>query len=388
MLKKCAPELVGRSCTGCEACVQVCAVKALSMTPDEDGFFYPSVNETLCTRCGRCAAVCPVASPNRVTRAPLPETALAGTNRNRSILMKSASGGAFAAIVSAVKPDVVYGMAWTEPDVVSCVRTTSDSLDALHASKYIQGHMDGAYQLARQDLRQGKEVLFSGTPCQIAGLLSVLGEQPENLTTVEIICHGVASPGLFREYCALKARQAGSPVRAFAFRRKRPILGDWESYHTVISYENGKQEKSYQDPFTQLFLSRSILRPSCASCGFASPQRVSDFVIGDYWGVSQYDPSLYRKTGVSVMFPMTEKGRALSAGLAESMDLSMVGTQNIVHSNSSLRSPSGAQTNSGAFFAARSRDGLETALCAFAERASLKQRLKPYLRRFIKRLRG
>lgn len=387
-MKECAITIVGKHCTGCEACVQCCPHHALTMEPDGEGFFYPVLREDLCTRCGLCAAICPAASPERVPRTALPDTALAGTYREKSTLLSSASGGAFSAVVAAAGPDVVYGTAWTAPDTAACIRVTPETMEPLRSSKYIQGRIHNAYLQVKQDLAEGRRVLFSGTPCQVAGLLTLLGERPAGLTTVEIVCHGTASPGLFRDYLASLGQEAGSPVRSFTFRKKSALLGNWEAFRREARFENGKTDRTYQDPFTRLFLSRTILRPSCGNCSFAAPERVSDLVIGDYWGCGQNDPALYNKGGVSIILPVTERGREVAAGLAAYMEVSTIPTDHVTAHNRILLCPQSAGADRAAFFERASREGTAATIAAFPPKPSWKQPLKPYLRLFLKRLRG
>lgn len=378
---KCAAiSVIGKRCTGCEACVQACPQCALTMEPDEEGFFYPVLQERLCTHCGICAAICPVVSPERVKRTSLPDTILAGTLGDREVLRSSASGGAFSAIVSAAGPDVVYGTAWTGPAAAACIRVTPEAIGPLRSSKYVQGRVHSAYAAVRRDLKEGKNVLFSGTPCQAAGLIGFLGNCPERLTTVEILCHGTASPGLFQEYLRLLGEKANSPVRSFAFRKKDPILGNWEACRREVRFENGRVERTYQDLFTELFLSRTILRPVCGECPFASSKRVSDIVIGDYWGCAKNDPGLYNKAGVSIILPMTGHGREIASMLAAHMALSPIPTTHVTKKNSMLLRPKAANSLREAFFETVLRDGAAAAFAAFAPKSSWKQPIKPYLR--------
>ena len=257
-------------------------------------------------------------------------------------------------------------------------------IDILRNSKYIQARIKESYKNVKKDLKIDRRVLFSGTPCQIAGLLAYLGEHPSNLITVEIICHGVASPGLFAKYCDMEKKKNGSAVKQFTFRKKSAIKGNWEDFHTIIEFENGKMKHSYHNVFTFLFLSRFILRPSCAACQFATQERVSDIVLGDYWGCRQEDPQLYRKTGVSVIFPITEAGKKIAGELKKTMDVSYVPCEHVIRYNKALTQKQGANEKREAFFSMMKTGEIEAVLHKFRQKVSFRQRVKPYLRWIFK----
>lgn len=385
-----AIEQIGKVCTGCEACVSGCPQKALTMKMDGEGFFYPVVDDKQCTRCGLCEKLCPVATPQRVSRNPLPENVWAGSHLEKETRLASASGGAFSAIVEQVKPDAVYGTAWIAPDSAAVIRTAPEDMAPLRNSKYVQSRVDDAYQKVKQDLAQGKTVLFSGTPCQIGGLLAFLGKRTENLVTVEIICHGAASPGVFQDYLLQIARRAGKKVKSYVFREKHTSRGEWEAFHTAIRYDDGTVQRTYFDPFTHLFLSKRILRPSCATCPYSGMDaHAADIIIGDYWGCNEYNPELYEKTGVSVVLALTWQGREIVTGLSDVMHGKEVPLASVTANNKTLLAPRPAPQNQrDEFFEFMRVKGSEAAFAKFAIRPTWKQRLKPYLRSVVRRFRG
>ena len=384
-----AIEQIGTQCTGCGACVAICPVSALTMVQDAEGFFYPHVDKDRCTDCGLCTRSCPVANPSVLVRNPLPEQALAGSLKDRNRLAQSASGGAFVALVAALAPDVVYGAAWESPYSVAHIRTTPEQLDALKGSKYIQSQTWQIFSQVREDLKAGKQVLFSGTPCQIAGLQAFLGSQSQpNLTTVELICHGVASPGLFHAYLKYLEKKTGTEIEKVNFREKNNRLGSWEAFQTVLVDQKGDCSRSQHNSFTWQFLHRTISRQCCACCPYASAQRVADFVIGDYWGCSQRNPELYDRLGVSLLFPVTPKGAALAQKLSLYMKLAKIPTSNAIPGNRALREASPHAPVRDAFFALVASSGVGTALKVYTPTLTWKQKLKPYLRPFLRQLRG
>lgn len=384
-----AIELAGRNCTGCEACTASCPRQALQMEMDGEGFFYPKVDEKLCNHCGLCAKRCPVVSPNVVERQMLPETGYAGGHREKSVRLSSASGGAFSAVVAASQADAVYGAAWTGPDCVEHLRVTPQELTPLQTSKYIQSRMGDAYQRVKVDLEAERRVVFSGTPCQVAGLLSYLGRPSDHLITVEIMCHGVGSPGIFQKYLEQLSMSMGSKVTSYAFRTKNSVLGDWENFHSVIQFENGLLQSSYWEPFTQLFLAGYVLRPSCEGCGFSGKSaHVADVILGDYWGCSVHNPALYDKRGVSVLIPLTPTGERLLVEAKAYMNLAEVPLLHITDRNAVLLKRKGFPLERNGFFQAVAEQGLDAAIQRYCPRPSWKSRLKPYLRPFFKKLRG
>lgn len=384
MLKEPAIILLGKNCTGCEACVQACPYKALDMRMDEEGFYYPFADADKCTKCGVCSLKCPVLSYDLIPKKPLPSKALAGSIKNKSVALCSASGGAFSAIANVCAPDVVYGMAWTENNRLECKRTVLSKISVLRNSKYIQARIKDSYINVKEDLKSGKKILFSGTPCQIAGLLKYLGNHPSNLITAEIICHGVASPGLYEKYCDMEEKKNGSAIKRITFRKKSAVRGNWEDFYTLIEFENGKVKGSYHNVFTFLFLSRVILRPSCAGCPFASGNRVSDLVLGDYWGCLQEDPHLYRKTGVSVIFPMTETGESIVGQLEKVMDVSFVPSEHIIRHNKALIHSQKAGEARESFFTMLKTLDIDTVFNRVKPGIHFRQKIKPYLRWILK----
>lgn len=369
-----AISLIGTKCVGCESCVQICPAQALEMKMDAEGFFYPSLDEQRCSRCGLCAAACPVISSDRIPKAPLPSAAFAGTHTRGDILFSSSSGGAFSAIVAAAAPDSVYGTAWTASDTVGCIRVSPEELAPLRGSKYIQGRVGTAFQQIQRELMDGKTVLFGGTPCQVAGLLTFLEARScpqDQLTTVAIICHGVASPGLFQQYCGLLGHQYHSRVTAFAFREKSHRQSNWD-FRTSVTTADGKKRISTHDPFTSLFLSRLFLRPSCAVCPFSSPEKAGDLIIGDYWGCQEHNPELYTKYGVSVILPLTVRGRGMLPKLRQVMPLTEVKTGDVIAHNLTLIRPSQPDPRRAAFFDLLAQKGVSAAFAEFTPKLTWK----------------
>lgn len=298
-------------CTGCEACANVCPQKCISFQEDAEGFFYPEINAGICRHCHLCEKVCPVVhSPAAFQR----QGVYAAKNPDEKIRMASSSGGVFSMLCEAVLTEngVVFGAAWTEDWVVSHVAVESvDQLKEIRGSKYLQSRIGNSYRQVKSYLEDGRKVLFSGTACQIAGLRNFLQRDYENLLTVDVVCHGVPSPGVWK--CYLSALTGNRTVTGIEFRNKKY---GWSKFSLKI--ESGEwtyQQMLFEDLFMKGFLSNLYLRPSCRTCPFKGPFGVSDLSLADYWGIGKFHPDFDDDRGVSLILTNTEKGADLLSKL-------------------------------------------------------------------------
>lgn len=287
------------TCCGCGACAQKCPKGCISMRPDVfDGFLYPSVDMQICVDCGLCEKVCPVYVKRRSSTAV---EALAVQNDNKDVLSKSSSGGVFSLLAEKVIADggVVFGARFTDDwQVLIDYTDTEDGLARFRGSKYVQASTGMSYGDARKFLETGKTVLFSGTPCQIAGLKSFLGREYDNLLSIDIICHGVPSPMAWAEY--LKEHRNIDQVN---FRDKS---SGWKNYSVRIgnvSTEHG------DNTYMKAFLTNLDLRRGCSECLYKSGRSGSDITIGDYWGIDRIKPEIDNDKGLCCLVINTEKGK-------------------------------------------------------------------------------
>ena len=297
-------ELNFEKCTACGACVQRCPKNCIELQKDENGFLYPNVNTTECIDCGLCNKVCPIGKPSNETKKPL---AYACANIEDSMLLQATSGGAFGAIAIYVLENkgVVYGCAYTEHLQATHIKIDSvDSLYRLFGSKYVQSNTRNTYKECEEDLKLGKQVLYSGTPCQIAGLKKYLQRDYSNLITVDLVCHGVSSQAYFDKCIAFLEKQEKAECINYNFRSKKNA--GW-SAAGVATFKNKKgkvfDKKQYYFSnyyYYYYYLGCSIYRDSCYSCEYANLNRVGDFTLGDFWGVE----------GLSIPFNV-EKGCSL-----------------------------------------------------------------------------
>jgi len=312
-------------CCGCNACVQRCPESCITMREDNEGFPYPEVDREVCIDCGLCEKVCPVIHQGD-KRKPLAVYAV--KHKDDKIRISSSSGGAFTALAESVidEDGVVFGAKFDEDwSVFHDYTDTKEGLAAFRGSKYVQSRVGDSFKKAEYFLKAGRKVLFSGTPCQIAGLKLFLRKEYDNLLTVDFICHGVPSPGVWREYLKEEtARQCGGKnsvlshpnikerdarIESISFRDKR--LG-WKKYSfaLTLSVPNGHGAKNtvlLSEPlnkniFLRGFLTNLYLRPSCHACPAKSFKSGSDITISDFWGGQSIIPEWNDDKGISVMF--------------------------------------------------------------------------------------
>lgn len=300
-----------KKCCGCGACAEVCSVNAIEMKQGIEGFFYPILNYDKCIKCGKCYSVCP--NIHSKSNAKKVVKAYVARSKEENIRIESSSGGIFSHIAQLIvgRKGNVYGAGFGEKFNVThiCVNN-QDSIFTIRGSKYVQSQIFSCYKQVEKDLKNEKEVLFSGTPCQVSALKAYLKKDYDNLVTVDIICHGVASPKLYEKYLRELEEKYKSKIKGVNFRDKRT---GWENYSISVRFENGKEycKQARIDPYMTLYLSNNSLRPSCYDCAFKGEERISDITLGDAWGIQHFSPNDNDGTGVTVVFSHTEKGEKI-----------------------------------------------------------------------------
>lgn len=311
-------------CCGCEACENACSHKAISMCEDEKGFLYPVVNEELCIDCGLCDKVCDFIKP--LSGLETESQVYAVKNNNQEQLLRSASGGAFTAMAHWMidKGGIVLGCSWGD-NMMPYHRSINNmnSISCLQGSKYVQSRINDSYLKVRTYLNNGIYVLFSGTPCQCAGLRSFLRKPYDQLICVELICHGVPSAHFFRDYLDLLEKKLNGKIIDVKFRDKKK---GWGALLNITYKNNRGKVKNYylsvaESYYYFYYFCGNMYRPSCYFCKYASSSRNSDFTIGDYWGVKKTHPEINTDLGVSVMLANTLKGKSLVGELSDYMQI-------------------------------------------------------------------
>ena len=290
------------------------------MLSDEHGFLHPYVDSALCTECGRCTRVCPVLHRPVVNPEP---TAIACRAHDDGLRAASSSGGVFSllALRTLDAGGVVFGAVFgCNLDVVHEGVEVDAGLARLRGSKYVQSSLGDVYAQVKALLDEGRAVLFSGTPCQVSGLRSFLGRESPNLLCVDMVCHGVPSPVVWRHYLRWLETRLGEQATSASFRNKD---GGWRGYSVVVGFSNGSEYRSSarQDPFVRAFLGDVCLRPSCYACEFKGLQRSSDVTLADFWGVEHVVPDLDDDRGTSLVLVHGDAGQAALDDVMPLMDV-------------------------------------------------------------------
>lgn len=298
------------NCCGCSACVSICGRSAIELKEDQEGFLYPSINEEDCVDCGLCDRVCPILRYDVKRTSQTKPMIYAVHHRDSVIWRTSSSGGVFSALADYVlsQHGCVFGAAYNNDFQVTHIKIEDkEHVKALRGSKYVQSNTTGIYEKVRAELRSGRLVLFSGTPCQVEGLKGFLLKHYDNLITVDLVCHCVASPKIFSDYIELLHRKKGGRIRTINMKDK--TLG-WGNQKIRIDFEDGTTW--FNNPETnlwgELFYSQLISRPSCHMCRFANLERPGDITIGDFWGIERSHPTFHDRRGISLVLLNTDKG--------------------------------------------------------------------------------
>lgn len=300
-------------CSGCCACVNVCPKLCISMELDQEGFYYPVVDEQKCVKCGLCEKTCKLTKSLKSENNPV---AYACYNSDEKIRIKSSSGGMFTIFAEIILDSggIVFGAAFDSDLSVHhiCVDNKED-LHKLRGSKYVQSFIGESYKQAKEFLKSGRPVLFSGTPCQIAGLHQYLGDKYDNLYTVDIICHGVASLKVWKAYLEYLEKIHKNKVDVAKYPSFRSKKQGYLDYGMEVYFENGVMynETISSDKFMGLYLTNRILRPSCYRCDFKGVKRNSDITLADFWGVDKLMPKMFDNKGTSLVLVNTLKGNKL-----------------------------------------------------------------------------
>lgn len=339
------------TCCGCGACSNICPKKAITMQEDEKGFIYPKIDESKCIKCGLCLKTC--AYKNRETKTKV-INAYAAVCTDNDMLLKSASGGVFATIALNIirQGGVVFGCSMEkdlegrlEPQHIKI--TKIEELVKLQGSKYVQSNTKNIYLQVKEELQNNKKVLFSGTPCQVAALKSFIGNNKiDNLYTIDIICHGIPSSRMFKDYVKYVEDKKHIKITNFTFREKSKGKG----YFSKIEYIKKGKNKSIIRPainvsYFQMFLKSINIRENCYACPYANSSRVGDITLGDYWGIDKEHPDDLKKNdiksskGVSCIMVNNEKGQNLINDYATSLVKIDSKLEKVQKHNGQLKSP-------------------------------------------------
>ena len=329
-----------KDCCGCGACINACPTGALSYSTDEFGFYRPQIDSSKCISCNKCTRVCPECNNIDVNK---PSEVYAAINKDREVLKRSASGGIFFALAESVIAEggSVFGASFDKQFQVKhiCVEKI-EKLPLLQKSKYVQSFIGDAYKVALSKLKEGKKVLFSGTPCQVAAMKSFTGMNNENLILVEVVCHGVPSQKFFNDYFeVLNKKNHG--IKDYIFTYKRKILNGMNRYISFTTKKNKFFVKNWpQDSYNVFFMEAKNYQESCYSCKFAKTERVADLTLCDFWHWGAYHkndfPACSTLSGICVN---TKQGRLALDKIISTLDMVKSSYENLSAHNGCLVKP-------------------------------------------------
>lgn len=386
-------ELADREhCYGCAACKAVCSRNAISMSADTEGFLYPHISASLCVNCGACTKACQSLQQSESCK---PLGVYAAKAKDDALRLDSSSGGIFSLLAKDVlaRGGVVFGAAFDRNDWHVYHRAVDNKADLaeLRGSKYVQSDIGECYRQVKEELKTGRDVLFSGTPCQIAGLRASLRQDCENLLLVDVVCHAVPSPLAWKRYLEKRAASVYNNrvdglrvIRRVIFRRKNC---GWKRYSMWLGFVNDMEYHAIfsDDPFMRGFLAELYNRPSCHSCPSKNLSSGSDITIADYWGIASKFPEMDDDKGTSLVLVNTDKGRNAFSALSENIVVKESDFNHAVKGNSAIVRSTIPHKNRSRFFQSVNKSDFDSLVNRLLL-PPLKIRVRSYVSRILKKI--
>ena len=334
------PELASRlECTGCTACASACPNQCINMTENQEGFLYPEIDSSKCIECSLCVRSCPICSQLPI---PVQETiAYAAYTKSSELRKESSSGGIFSELALAVleQGGVVFGVAYSEQFEVNhiCVES-ADELYRLRGAKYTQSSLEGIFSKVKSYLKQKRRVLFSGTPCQVAGLKAFLKTEDALLLCVDFVCHGVPSPAVWQSYVKYRSKVDNNGEMPLSIDMRSKESGwSYYRYSNVFRYEQKQWRSTSGDNlYMKIFVGDYINRLSCSNCQAKGYNRMSDITLGDFWGVWDIEPEMDDNKGTSLVLVHTQAAKSILEQFSDQIVLKKSTLQQASKQNQSM----------------------------------------------------
>nr|WP_302595504.1 Coenzyme F420 hydrogenase/dehydrogenase, beta subunit C-terminal domain [uncultured Cellulosilyticum sp.] len=373
-------------CTGCMACRNICPVDAIQVKADRYGFYIPVIAEDKCLKCGKCKKICP--NNYLVEGESSNQIVLATWRKEKEIREKSTSGGIFTGVAEWIiqQDGVVFGAIMDKAHNVrhSLARTMAE-VEAMRGSKYVQSDVGYSYRAVKKELETGRVVLYTGTPCQLAGLYRYLEKPYDNLYTMDIVCHGVPSPKVFKDYIQYIEESAHDEAIEISFRKKKP---SWSVFSMYIKFQTGKEyiKDAYHDPYLVGFLDDYLSRECCYTCKYTRESRLGDITAADFWSYVSYTyKERNTEKGISLVILNTEKGKRIFEDLKDKYFFVERSIQEAKRGNRCLTKPYGKAKKREEFWKEynESNDFIRCASKFFPKKKrSLKHRISEMINRY------
>jgi coenzyme F420-reducing hydrogenase beta subunit len=322
-------------CSGCAACYNKCNYNAIEMRYDEQGFAYPVINIGMCVDCHSCEISCPYLHfenlPEQTAKYYPPVYAC--YNKNENIRRLSTSGGVFSTIAEKILGEngIVFAVRFDERFRIYHDKTEKNNeIEYFRGSKYAQSTIGTVYRQIKQELENNRKVLFVGLPCQVAGLKQYLNRKNGNLLyTCDFICMGIASPVIWENY--LQEFEDVTKLKSIVFKDKKE---GWHNWKMRLAYsEKEILAKGKDNLFFNGYLNHLYYRPACFECPFKGILRISDFTIGDCWGIDKIDPEFDDNLGISVVILQSSKARLLFEKVKDKLIYRMIDPEDVIYYN-------------------------------------------------------
>lgn len=373
---------IGKDCSGCNSCVQICPKKCIIMEKDSNGFLYPKIDEKMCIDCGICLDRCPIKKEKSIEANDL--DCYVAYNKDIEERLTSSSGGIFSLIAKKVlnQGGVVFGAAFNNDFQVKHIYIEEESqLYKLKGSKYVQSEIGDSFIKTKKFLDEGRIVLFSGVACQIEGLKSFLKKDYENLLTIDVLCHGVPSPKVWNKYLNEIRNVYDDKISFINLRDKSK---GWTKYSYKVSMNNNIFLISHSDDiYSKVFLSNICLRNSCYSCKFKSFPRCSDITIGDAWEIEKYAKDLNDDKGTSIIIINSKNGGILFSLIKNDLVFRKQNLNTILPEEADSRRSVRKNRNYDLFFSQLDNCSLKE-LSKYNDDRTLFERIKGKVKRIIK----